>query len=102
MREWLVNIGRRSSEIRLGHLICEMLLRSRAVGLADGDVFDLPLIQEELADTIGLTPEHMRCLQTLRGHGLIESVGKRALIAGFGRLAAFSGCDPHYRHQAKG
>jgi CRP-like cAMP-binding protein len=100
LREWLVNIGRRSAEMRVGHFICEMLLRSKAVGLTKGDVFDLLLTQEELADTMGLTPEHMnRSLQKLRSQGLIESHGKRIVIADFDRLMAFSEFDPIYLHQ---
>jgi CRP-like cAMP-binding protein len=29
-REWLVNLGRREADKRVSHLICEMLLRSKA------------------------------------------------------------------------
>jgi CRP-like cAMP-binding protein len=45
LREWLVNIGRRSAEHRVAHLLCELLLRLRAVGLANGDRFELPLTE---------------------------------------------------------
>jgi CRP-like cAMP-binding protein len=34
LREWLVNIGSRPADERVAHLLCEMLLRLRAVGLA--------------------------------------------------------------------
>jgi DNA-binding transcriptional regulator YhcF (GntR family) len=60
----------------------------------------MPLTQEELADTMGLTPEHMnKCLQTLRSHGLIASEGKRVFVADLQKLMAFSEFDPLYLHQ---
>jgi CRP-like cAMP-binding protein len=100
LREWLVSIGRRSAEKRLGHLICEMLFRSRAVGLADPAGFEMAVTQEELADTIGVTPEHMsRCFQVLRGKGLISTDGRRIDIDSLERLVAFSDFDPVYLHQ---
>lgn len=36
LREWLTNVGRRSAVERLAHLFCELLLRLKVVGLADG------------------------------------------------------------------
>src|SRR4051812_46604531 len=37
LREWLVNVGRRSADERIAHLMCELLLRLRAVGRTAGD-----------------------------------------------------------------
>ena len=45
LREWLVNIGRRTAEERIAHLFCELLLRMRAVGLATTDSYELPITQ---------------------------------------------------------
>jgi CRP-like cAMP-binding protein len=100
LREWLVNIGRRRADMRLGHLICEMLLRAKAVGLTHDDNFEMPLSQEELADTMGMTPQHMnKCFQILRGEGLITSKGKYIFIDDLEKLMSFSGFDPLYLHQ---
>ena len=102
-REWLVNIGRREAEHRVAHLICEMMLRSRAVGLTDDDSFDLPLTQEELADTVGTSHVHMnRTLQKLRGDGWITTNGKNVLVNDLPALMEFSGFDPTYLHQENG
>lgn len=102
LREWLVNLGGRPASQRIGHLICEMLLRCRAVGLANENNFEMPLSQEELADTMGMTPVHMnRCLQELRGGGLITSQGRRIFIDDLDALMAFSGFDPIYLHQIR-
>lgn len=71
LREWLVNIGQRSAFDRLAHLFSELYLRLQLVGLADGDSFDMPLTQEELGDTMGLTSVHVnRMLQKMRDEGL--------------------------------
>ena len=37
LREWLVNVGRRSAEERIAHLLCELRLRLRAVGRSTDD-----------------------------------------------------------------
>ncbi len=100
LREWLVNVAQRPADKRLAHLICEMLLRSKAVGLSDDDGFDLPLTQEELADTMGLSTVHVnRTLQDLRGNGLITSKGKRMIVNDVDRLFAFAEFNPKYLHQ---
>lgn len=100
LREWLVNMASRPSEKRLGHLICEMIHRARAVGLTEDDSFEMPLTQEELADTMGMTPVHMnRCFQMLRGEDLITTQGKRVIIVSLKRLMEFSEFDPIYLHQ---
>src|SRR5215213_5997131 len=49
LREWLVNIGARPAEERVAHLLCELLHRLRTVGLANGDSYELPITQTELA-----------------------------------------------------
>ncbi len=100
LREWLVNMGRRSSEKRIAHLICEMLLRSRAVGLTDDDTFELPLTQEQLGDTLGMSTVHVnRSIQTLRGQNLITSHGRRIVIDDLERLMDYAEFDPVYLHQ---
>ena len=103
LREWLVSMGRRPADKRVAHLVCEMLLRSRAVGLTDDDGFDLPLTQEELADTMGITPVHMnRTLQLLRQDGLITTEGRRVTVSDPGRLMELADFDPNYLHQEGG
>ncbi len=100
LREWLVNVGRRSSEKRIAHLICEMLFRSRAVGLTDDDTFELPLTQEQLGDTLGMSTVHVnRSIPTLRGQNLITSHGRRIVIDDLERLMDYAEFDPVYLHQ---
>lgn len=99
-REWLVTMGARPADKRIAHLISEMFLRTKAVGLADGDSFEMPVTQEELGDTMGLTNVHVnRMLQQLRGDGLISTQGRRVTVHDFDALMQFADFDPLYLHQ---
>jgi CRP-like cAMP-binding protein len=102
LREWLVNIGARPAEQRVAHLLCELLLRLRAVGLANGGQYELPVTQQELGDTTGLTNVHVnRVLQSLRRDGLITFKNKNLVILDTERLETFSGFTPNYLHLAE-
>lgn len=99
LREWLVNMGQRDAYTSIAHLLYEMWLRVRAVGLADGDQFSLPLTQVQLGDTMGLTPVAVnRALQRLRQEGLITLDQRRLTIHGPEQLAAVSGFQSRYLH----
>ena len=99
LREWLVNIGSRPAEERIAHLLYELLLRLRMVGLANGGRYELPITQAELADTMGLSTVHVnRVLQSLRGAGMITLKGKNLVILDEDKIKAFSGFTPNYLH----
>ena len=99
LREWLVNIGQRDAHKRVAHLFCELWVRMRAVGLADEGRFSLPLTQEELGDTMGLTAVHVnRTLQRMRAEGLISLERKRLTIHDPRRLMAEAEFEPNYLH----
>ena len=71
-REWIVNVGRRSAFQRVAHVLCELVTRMEAVGLARDGICDLPLTQSELADATGLSTVHVnRVIQELRRENLI-------------------------------
>ena len=71
-REWIVNVGRRSAFQRVAHVLCELVTRMEAVGLAHEGICDLPLTQSELADATGLSTVHVnRVIQELRRENLI-------------------------------
>jgi CRP-like cAMP-binding protein len=99
LREWLINLGRRSALVRISHLLCETLVRLRAVGLAPGDAFDFPLTQVELADTAGLSPVHVnRIVQHLREEELIAWRGRTLTILRPDALRRLAGFNPGYLH----
>lgn len=97
LREWLVNLGSRSAIERIAHLFLELLMRLRAVGLARGDGYDLPVSQLDLADTTGLSTVHVnRTLQELKRQGLIELRSRILMIRNVQRLTSLAGFDPRY------
>ena len=98
-REWLANMGRRSPDRRIGHLLCEMLVRLRAVGLADNDRFALPITQADLGDTMGLSTVHVnRTLQDLKEKKLIHSKRGMFEVLDVPRLEQYSDFHPDYLH----
>ncbi len=99
LREWLVSLGRRSADQRIAHLFCELLIRLQTVGLADHNSFEMPLTQEELADTLGLSNVHVnRMMQELREKGLISTNSRRLTITHVARLQEFAEFNPNYLH----
>ncbi len=98
-REWTVNIGQRTAFERLGHLLCELYVRLRAVGLTQGNTCELPLTQAEIADTIGLSVVHVnRTLQELRSVGLISLRGRELTIHRLEALQRAVQFNPNYLH----
>ncbi len=98
-REWMMSIGRREGYNRVAHLLCELLVRMRAVGLAGDHECDLPITQAEIGDALGLTTVHVnRVLQQLRADGLIETKGTRLTIPDWDRLKEVGEFDPTYLH----
>jgi len=99
LREWLVNIGQRDAFERIAHLLCELWVRLKMVGMVKGGAFAFPVTQSDLGDTLGLTPVHVnRMLQRLRGEGLIELKQGRLLIPDVPRLMSVAQFDSNYLH----
>ncbi|MFC3070386.1 Crp/Fnr family transcriptional regulator [Phenylobacterium soli] len=68
-----VRLGRLTALERVAHFLLELQQRLEIVGLGDHQRFPLPLTQEMLADTLGLSIVHVnRTLQQLRRAALIE------------------------------
>ena len=99
MREWSVNIGGRPANQRIGHLMCELLLRLEAVGGVRNNSFSFPFTQADIADTMGLSNVHVnRTIQELRAMGLIALKQRVLTILDVGRLKAYCGFNPNYLH----
>jgi CRP-like cAMP-binding protein len=98
-REWLINVGQRTAFSRAAHLLCEMFLRLRAVGLVKDNSCEFPLTQTEIADTLALSTVHVnRTLMELRRSGLITLREKHLTIHHLAALEAAAGFDPAYLH----
>jgi CRP-like cAMP-binding protein len=101
-REWMVGIGRRSAHARIAHLLCEMLVRMRAVGLAEDHACELPFTQTGIGDALGLSTVHVnRTLQELRGAGLITLRGGALTVMDWEGLQGAGEFDLTYLHQKR-
>ena len=102
-RQWLMRNSRLTADAAMAHLFCEIDVRYRAAGLANGDGCDVPLTQEMLADALGLTGVHVnRTLQSLRDTGMVEHKNGRLFVHDFRALASFADFDPSYLHLRNG
>jgi CRP-like cAMP-binding protein len=101
-REWIVNVGRRSAVVRLAHFLAEIASRLQALGLAEGDRFELPMTQLDIADALGLTPVHVnRVVQELRRAGLLELHKHSVFLPDLPRLKEHGDFDDLYLHQSE-
>jgi len=102
-REWIVNVGRRDSISRIAHLLCEFALRLRHAGLAERDLYELPMTQEQIADSTGLTPVHVnRVLKELGRRGLIEREKRAVSIRDWDALREIGDFNSRYLHMEAG
>ena len=99
LRHWLLNLGQREAYDRIAHLFCELWDRLTQVGLRSGNLIEVPLTQEQLGDTMGLTSIHInRMIKRMRDEGLIEVQNKRLRILDIEHLREVAGYDPLYLH----
>ena len=102
-REWVVNVGRRDSISRIAHLLCEFALRLEAAGLGSGDAYELPMTQEQIADSVGLTPVHVnRVLKELTQRGLISRNKRAVVIPDWEQLRQIGDFSARYLHMDQG
>ena len=98
-REWVMNVGRRDAYARMAHVMCEVVIRLRVVGLAQGNTCDLPMTQSEFADALGLSTVHVnRTLQEMRADKLIHLNGSKLTILDWEQLKEVGEFDPTYLH----
>lgn len=99
LRAWIVSMGRRKSVERVAHLMCELYIRLRNIGLATGHQCEMPLTQIVLADALGLTPVHInRVLRKLREEEAMDLRAGSLTILDPAKLARIAGFDDNYLH----
>jgi CRP-like cAMP-binding protein len=98
-REWLVRNSHLTADGALAHLLCEIHVRGKAAGLADGWTCPLPLSQELVSDALGMTAVHVnRMMQLLRRSGAVEWRSGVLTIRDWERLSELAAFDPKYLH----
>jgi CRP-like cAMP-binding protein len=94
-RERMIWLGRRNALSRLAHFLCELRYRLQ-VG-RDETLFEFPLTQQDLADTLGLSTVHVnRVLKLLRKRRLIDIRRNHLNVLDKEGLYAIAGFDPGY------
>lgn len=100
LRAWITSMGRRSSSERVAHLMCELYLRARNIGLITQAPFELPLSQLLLADALGMTAVHLnRVLKALRATEAMSLQRGKLIIVDPAKLARIAGFDENYLHR---
>lgn len=98
--EHLVNLGRRSAEERMAHLLLELGNRLKLVGVGDLSGFRCPLTQYHLADALGLSAVHVnRVLRHLREEGLVTFKRGDVVFENLFGLKKLAGFDTAYLDQ---
>lgn len=100
MRAWITSMGRRASIERVAHLMCELYLRARNIGLTLEPRLSLPLSQTMLADSLGMTPVHLnRIMKELRASGAMTLKRGSLIVEDPARLVRIAGFDDTYLHR---
>jgi CRP-like cAMP-binding protein len=98
-REWTVSVGQRDAFESLAHLLCELYLRLRVIGLAEDRRCTVPLTQAHIADALGLTPTHTgRVLRKLNESGVARFEKKLLTINDFRALQEIGAFNANYLH----
>ena len=98
-REWILNIGRRNANVRIGHLLCEFAMRLEVAELGKQTDYELPMTQEQLADAVALTSVHVnRTLMKLEEDGYIARTKRHIVINDWHKLAKLADFEPRYLH----
>lgn len=99
----VMRLGRLSAQERTAHLLLELYERLGRAGLNHGDSMPMPVTQEVLADTLGLSLVHTnRVLQQLRKARLIVWRQARVTLPDPAALAALCGYPLTWTGRAAG
>lgn len=100
MRAWITSIGRRASIERVAHILCELYLRARNIGLTEGLRLEIPVSQAMLADSLGMTATHInRVFKKLRAETAVSLRRGALTITDPVKLARIAGFDENYLHR---
>ena len=96
-RRWLTAMGRQSALGQTAHLLCEMCIRQKEIGLSSGSAFLMPLSQARLADVLGLSTVHTnRVVRELRESACVEWQGEQVTVKSWDRLKELAEFDATY------
>ncbi|MGO4835346.1 Crp/Fnr family transcriptional regulator, partial [Rhizobiaceae sp. 2RAB30] len=98
-REWALNLGQRTAFERVAHLMCELFVRQRALGIGEEDRVPFPMTQNDLSDATGMSNVHVnRTVQELRSRHLITLRNGELIVHNLNQLMSLAMFDPGYLH----
>jgi CRP-like cAMP-binding protein len=98
-REWMIGIGRRTAYVRIAHMLCEIIVRMRALRLQNGPRYDLPVTQTDIADALGLSNVHVsRTIRELQRDKLLHYRPGSVTVLDWDALKRAGEFDPTYLH----
>ncbi|WP_407530277.1 Crp/Fnr family transcriptional regulator [Methylobacterium oryzisoli] len=90
----LTNIGQRPGPQRLAYLLCEILSRLKAVGMARTGSFEVPLTHRDFADILGMSEVHAcRAFKHLLALGVVIADHAGIVVTDADRLKCFAEFD---------
>ena len=91
--ENLLSIGRRTAEERIAYVLCTLHYRASQLGMTQAGKLTVPLTQQHLADTLGLSLVHTnKTLARLVKSGLARWLERGGFeIINSGKLASLAG-----------
>ena len=99
LAERVVSLGRRDATERLAHVLCEIVARLQLIERHAGEVLQLPLLQEDFADILGLSVIHIvRVFNRLEMMGVVRYKSRRVQLTDLEKLKAVAGFDGEYLH----
>lgn len=101
-RQWLVTMGAYPALNRTAHLICELITRLTFDSGQVGMTFTIPITQQDLGDTLGLSTVHTnRVIRELKMRELIQWQGQEIKLLDWPRLVELAQFDPLYLHLSR-
>jgi CRP-like cAMP-binding protein len=102
LREWVMNVAKRSAYAGVAHLLSELCMRLQTVGLASEDQCEINMRQEDLADAVGVGRSHLNAsIAQLEEEGLIRRSRGSLTIIDISRLMKAGQFNEDYLHLHK-
>lgn len=99
--ENLLSVGRRTAIERLAYLLAFLVSRGRAVGMFNGAPAELPLTQQHMADTLGLSLVHTnKTMRKLVDRKMLRPLDRGCVVLdedGLKAMARWEGSDEEMR-----
>ena len=90
----LLAVGRRTAMEKIAYLIAHLFVRARELKLVENGRLDLPMTQQHLADTLGLSLVHLnKTLRKLRAARLVTLDGRSLVVKDEAALFALAKID---------